>query len=533
MDTKALRQKILDLAIRGKLVPQDPADEPASVLLERIRAEKQQMVKDGKLKAKDIKNDTVIYVGEDNLHYEKFSDGTVKCIEDEIPFEIPDGWAWARVFNVSTDLPYGTAKRSYATGKIAVLRMGNLQNGEIDYRDLVYSSDEEDIAKYSLYPGDLLFNRTNSAELVGKTAIYRGSVPAIYAGYLIRIHPLVNPEYLNAVMNSQYAKQYCYYVKADSVSQSNINANKLGAFLIPIPPANEQEAISKEVSVFLPIISALQEHRKQVEELCAEAKSEILDLAIRGKLVPQDPADEPASVLLERIRADKEEQIKAGKIKRDKKESFIFRGEDNSYYEKIGDEVHCIDNEIPFPIPQSWKWCRLKECCLREIKRGKAPKYSEKGQILVFAQKCNQKNGTINLGLAQLLDPATIGKYPEDEFTKDGDVIINSTGTGTLGRVGLYKDSDNFFGLPVVPDSHITTVRCHPLLNSGYIYTCIKSYQHELEEMGEGSTNQKELRPQSVQDLLIPIPPVNEQARIKNKMEQIATCLLKYEQSLI
>ena len=204
-----------------------------------------------------------------------------------------------------------------------------------------------------------------------------------------------------------------------------------------------------------------------------------------------------------------------------------------SYYEKIGDEVHCIDNEIPFPIPQSWKWCRLKECCLREIKRGKAPKYSEKGRILVFAQKCNQKNGTINLGLAQLLDPATIGKYPEDEFTKDGDVIINSTGTGTLGRVGLYKDSDNSFGLPVVPDSHITTVRCHPLLNSGYIYTCIKSYQHELEEMGEGSTNQKELRPQSVQDLLIPIPPVNEQARIIIKIEQIATCLLKLEQSLI
>ena len=204
-----------------------------------------------------------------------------------------------------------------------------------------------------------------------------------------------------------------------------------------------------------------------------------------------------------------------------------------SYYEKIGDEVHCIDNEIPFPIPQSWQWCRLKECCLREIKRGKAPKYSEKGQILVFAQKCNQKNGTINLGLAQLLDPATIGKYPEDEFTRDGDVIINSTGTGTLGRVGLYKDSDNSFGLPVVPDSHITTVRCHPLLNSGYIYTCIKSYQHELEEMGEGSTNQKELRPQSVQDLLIPIPPGNEQARIIFEIEQIATFLLKLEQSLI
>ncbi len=145
MDTKALRQKILDLAIRGKLVPQDPEDEPASVLLERIRAKKQQMVKDGKLKAKDIKNDSVIYVGEDSLHYEKFADGTVKCIEDEIPFEVPEGWAWSRIFSISQDLPYGTSKKSSSSGEIAVLRMGNLQQGEIDYTDLVYSSNKEDI----------------------------------------------------------------------------------------------------------------------------------------------------------------------------------------------------------------------------------------------------------------------------------------------------------------------------------------------------------------------------------------------------
>ena len=117
MDTKALRQKILDLAIRGKLVPQDPNDEPASVLLERIRAQKQQMVKEGKLKAKDIKNDTVIFLGEDNLHYEKHADGTVKCIEDEIPFEVPEGWEWTRVFSIADDLPYGTAKKSEKEGR--------------------------------------------------------------------------------------------------------------------------------------------------------------------------------------------------------------------------------------------------------------------------------------------------------------------------------------------------------------------------------------------------------------------------------
>ena len=131
----------------------------------------------------------------DNLHYEKFADGSVKCIEDEIPFELPDGWNWARIFSITEELPYGTAKKSSPTGLVAVLRMGNIQSGEIDYSDLVYSSDRDDIVKYTLIKNDLLFNRTNSAEWVGKTAIYRGNMPAIYAGYLIRIRTFINAEY--------------------------------------------------------------------------------------------------------------------------------------------------------------------------------------------------------------------------------------------------------------------------------------------------------------------------------------------------
>lgn len=127
-----------------------------------------------------------------SLHYEKFQDGTVKCIENEIPFEVPEGWAWARIFSISEDLPYGTAKKSAQTGLVTVLRMGNLQSGEIDYSDLVYSSDVDDIEKYILVKNDLLFNRTNSAEWVGKTAIYRGNIPAIYAGYLIRIRTFID-----------------------------------------------------------------------------------------------------------------------------------------------------------------------------------------------------------------------------------------------------------------------------------------------------------------------------------------------------
>ena len=298
-----------------------------------------------------------------NLHYEKFADGSVKCIEDEIPFELPDGWAWARIQSVSEDMPYGTASKSSLYGKIAVLRMGNIQTGEIDYSDLVFSSDEADNIKYALQENDLLFNRTNSAEWVGKTAIYRGNIPAIYAGYLIRLRTLINAEYLNSVMNSSYAKAYCNSVKTDAVNQSNINAQKLGAFLIPVPPMAEQNGIASKIAEVLPIISTIQSNEDNIAAVIAQAKSKILDLAIRGQLVPQDPADEPASVLLERIRAEKEELIRQGKIKRDKKESVIFRSEDNSYYLRTGNLVESLGDWAFEELPDSWAICCLGELC--------------------------------------------------------------------------------------------------------------------------------------------------------------------------
>lgn len=363
MDTKALRQKILDLAIRGKLVPQDPNDEPASVLLERIRAQKQQMVREGKLKSKDIKDDTVIFVGEDNLHYEKLADGTVKCIEEEIPFDVPKGWLWARIFSIADDLPYGTAKKSEKEGKLVVLRMGNIQSGEIDYNDLVYSSDEEDIARYSLIPGDLLFNRTNSAEWVGKTAIYRGDVPCIYAGYLIRVRTHINAEYLNAVMNSGYAKDYCNSVKTDGVNQSNINAQKLGAFLVPIPPIKEQLRIDAYIAKALPHVQAIGQNKADIAALVSLTKSKILDLAVHGQLVPHNPNDEPASVLLDRIRAEKKELVKQGIIKQDKRESGIFLGEDNSYYLQTGNLIESLSDWGFDDLPDSWAICCLGEIC--------------------------------------------------------------------------------------------------------------------------------------------------------------------------
>ena len=181
--------------------------------------------------------------------------------------------------------------------------MGNITDiGTIDYSNLVYSSNDEDIKQYSLKKGDLLFNRTNSSEWVGKTAIYKGEQPAIYAGYLIRVRPiLISSDYLNIVMNSSYYRNWCYNVKTDAVNQSNINAQKLSKLMVPIPPLKEQERIVVEMAKWASLITSIKNDKEDLQAALKQTKSKILDLAIHGKLVPQDPNDEPAAELLKRI----------------------------------------------------------------------------------------------------------------------------------------------------------------------------------------------------------------------------------------
>ena len=294
----------------------------------------------------------------------------------------------------------------------------------------------------------------------------------------------------------------------------------------------EQKRIANTLDTALELIETLEVEKSDILVAINNVKSKILDLAIRGKLVPQDPNDEPASVLLERIRAEKEELLKQGKIKRDKKESVIFKGEDNSYYEKYGDEITCIDDEIPFEIPNTWEWLRLENCCSKEIRRGKSPKYTDASGTLVFAQKCNTKYAGIDIGLALYLDENTLSKYPADEYMQDGDVVINSTGTGTLGRVGLYQIADNRSCLPIVPDSHVTVIRSSKNIQSFYLYAFLKANQSNLEKKGEGSTNQKELKPITLKELLVPMPPITEQKQISATIMRIFSIINTIEKSL-
>ena len=362
IDTKALRQKILDLAIRGKLVPQDPDDEPASVLLERIRQQKQQMVKEGKLKPKDIKNDSVIFVGEDNLHYEKFSNGSVKCIEDEIPFGLPDGWAWVRLGNLSAAIQYGLSNSAEPQGTHRLLRITDIQDGKVDWNAVPFTT-VNDPEAYLLKTGDIVFARTGAT--VGKSfLITETPYPSVYASYLIRIRLLgsLSPEYIY-----QFFDSACYWSqitdKSVGVGQPNCNGTSLKELFIPLPPISEQLRIVPTAQAAFSVINTVDQNKADLANTIFYAKSKILDLAIRGQLVPQDPDDEPASVLLERIRAEKEELIKQGKIKRDKKESVIFRGEDNSYYLRTGELVESLEDWDFEELPDSWSVCFLGELC--------------------------------------------------------------------------------------------------------------------------------------------------------------------------
>ncbi len=244
-----------------------------------------------------------------------------------------------------------------------------------------------------------------------------------------------------------------------------------------------------------------------------ELKNSILQLAIQGRLVEQRPEEGTAEELYKKIQAEKQSLIKAGKLKKEKPLPPI------------------TDDEKPFEIPDSWMWCRLDDLVIKEIKRGKSPVYIAQSDTLVFAQKCNTKAGYIDLSLALCLDESKLNKYPESEFMQNMDIVINSTGNGTLGRVGIYRSSDNPNNIPIVPDSHVTVIRVNQQISEKYIFYGLKYYQPYMEKLGSGSTNQTELSANTIKELLFPLPPLAEQKRIVAKIEELLPLIDRYEKA--
>ena len=513
MDTKALRQKILDLAIRGKLVPQDPNDESASVLLERIRAEKQQMVKDGKLKAKDIKNDTVIFKGDDNLHYEQFQDGTVKCIEDEIPFELPDGWAWARLGVIC---PYGENKAVSAdlideTAWILDLEDIEKETGVI--KKYTTKSERNSVSnKYSFCKGQLLYSKLrpylNKVVIATKDGYCTTEIlPLTFYGNIYSPYMqlfIMSPTFLT------YVNMISYGVK-----MPRLGTNDGKNAIIAIPPINEQKRIRDKFDIVAPLFDKIQNNLNNLNNEVTAIKSKILDLAIRGKLVPQDPNDEPASVLLERIREEKEELIKQGKIKRDKMESVIFKGDDNSYYEKIGDSVACIDAELPFEIPDNWCWARLNCISINyDSYRKPINSYDRKNRVLGKSKDelYPYYGATGQIGFI-------------DDFLFNGEYIL----LGEDAAPFLDKKAQKAYMIKgkswVNNHAHILQSLVFP----EYLTNCLNSIDYFDYVYG---TTRLKLTQENMNRILVPVPSIEEQCKIAQAINNLFVLIESIKASL-
>ena len=517
MDTKALRQKILDLAIRGKLVPQDPNDEPASVLLERIRKQKQQMVKEGKLKKKDIKNDSVIFVGEDNLHYEKFADGSVKCIEDEIPFELPEGWAWARLGTVAEAIGDGDHQPPPQTSSgIPFLVISNVSGGALSFENTRFVS----IEYFNRLPetrkprnGDLLFTVTGS---YGIPILVDTDDMFCFQRHIAIVRPCtISNRYLYVILGSSYVKSICD-AKATGTAQKTVGLATLRELLIPVAPHTEQMRIYAKTQNAINIVDGIFSDKEALQNIIKNTKAKILDLAIRGKLVPQEPNDEPASVLLERIRAEKEELIKQGKIKRDKKESVIFKGEDNSYYVRQDTHTEAIDEQFIFELPDNWEWCSLLNIAKMEL--GKTLDSAKNTGInYPYLRSVNVRWNDVDLSdLKEMrFEPEELERYT----VRLNDLLICEG--GDVGRSCVWTDDKE-----ILYQNALHRVRFYGECNPFYFMYYMMYYESLgiIKALCKGVTI-KHLTGNVLSLIPFALPPIKEQSRIVEKLNQIFTLI--------
>lgn len=483
-----LRQSVLQAAMQGKLTTQKAEDGDAKDLLLAIRAEKEKLVKEKKGKKEKP---------------------LAPITDEEIPFDIPDNWVWVRWGDLAFSIQYGYNAAAKDSGLVKMLRISDIQNNSVNWDTVPYCEiANNNIPKYSLQANDILFARTGGT--VGKSFLIE-DVPclSVYAGYLIRTrcsNKLV-PQYLKLLMESEiYWKQ----LKEGTIAtaQPNFNGQKLAKMVFPLPPLPEQQRIVARVDALMKEIEELEQTEKKLEAIKTafpgDMKASLLQAAMEGKLTTQKAEDGDARGLLLAIRKEKEKLVKEKKGKREKPLAPI------------------TDEEIPFDIPENWVWCRLNDITVKEIRRGKSPKYSDvQSNTLSFAQKCNTKYDGIQMSLAKYLDESTLKRYTEEDAVIDGDTIINSTGHGTLGRVGFFTDSNNPNHLTIYPDSHVTVVRPSRNCDSRFIHLYIKTQQSWFETKGEGSTNQTELKPAVIKSIVIPLPPLPEQQRIVEKLDQL------------
>ena len=498
MTAQQLKNSILQMAVQGKLVPQDPNDEPASVLLERIRAEKERLIKEKKIKRE--KNPSVIFKGADNTPYEKIGD-EVRSLADEVPFDIPDSWEWVRLGTV-IELQSGqdmTPDKYNDCGKGIPYITGasNIENG------IVLINRWTEYGRAFAYCGDILLTCKGT---VGTMAVLQE--PQVHiARQIMAIRPIseLYVPYIQLVLDTLVenlkaaAKSMIPGIAREDVLQS----------LFPVPPVSEQKRIVQKVSDLSPCLeqyAAADTKLLSLNTAFSEAlKKSILQEAVQGKLVPQDPSDEPAEALLERIRAEKQRLIKEGKIKKDKHESVIFR-RDNSHYEKLDGVERCIDDELPFEIPETWAWVRWGSIA-ESIQYGYNAPAKQEGRIRMVRISDIHEN-TVAWSSVPFcdIDDSDIPTY----LLQPNDILFARTG-GTVGK--------SFLVIEVPCESiyagYLIRTRYSSLLCPHYLKYFMESplYWQQLKS-GTTATAQPNCNGQTLAKMLLPLPPANEQWRI-------------------
>ena len=521
MTGQQLKNSILQWAIQGKLVPQDPTDEPASKLLERIRTEKAQLIKEGKLKKGQPTSH--IYRDDEGSYYEKVGSKDPVCINHEIPFDLPSSWEWCRLGDMVKmrigKTPPRYNSQYWVNGLFPWVAISDMT----DYG--VISSTKEEVSKQAI--DEVLGDISPAGTLlmsfkltIGRTSILE--IDAFHNEAIISIFPFVDVEFS--------CRNYLFYIlpfvsnsveSKGAIKGKTLNSSSLHSLLIPLPPLEEQKRIVARIEKLMPLVEQYDKAHSELtrlnDQLPEQLKKSILQEAIQGKLVPQDPTDEPASVLLERIRTEKAQLIKEGKMKKGQPTSHIYRDDEGSYYEKVGtkDPV-CINHEIPFDLPPSWEWCRLGD--IITIKGGKRVpngyKLLDRPTPHIYIRVSDMKDGSISASDLKYIDDAVYETIKSYTIGKD-DLYL--TIAGTIGRVGVVPfmfDNMNLTENAV----KLTNI----LSNKMFLFYAISSYW--IQSQFNRRTNQvaqPKLAIIRINSTLIPLPPLEEQKRIVARIEEL------------
>ena len=515
MNGKQLKNSILQWAIQGKLVPQDPNDEPASVLLERIRQEKERLIKEKKIKRD--KNASIIYRGEDNSYYEKFiATGEVKCIDEEIPFEIPNGWEWTRIGNIfnhtSGKQQSGSNKNGGTPQKF--ITTSNLYWGYFILDNVkVMNFTEEEMKTCSAAKGDLLVCEGGAG--YGRSAIWNYDYDICLQNHVHRLRPCINGI-------CEYVYHFIYLLKESNklasvgTAMPGLSANRLKGLLLPFPPLPEQKRIVAKLEELLPLIKKYSEVQDCLEELNIsindKLKKSILQEAIQGKLVPQIADEGTAQELLEQIRQEKLQLVKDGKLKKSAlTDSIIFKGDDNKYYEQVGNDNVNITEEIPFDLPDSWAWVRFGQYVRMSI--GKTP---PRGETKYWT---NGKYPWASISDMSDYGMVTTTKESVSEYAKSLFGEISPVGTLimsfklTVGRTSLLNTSA-YHNEAIISIYPFVDKNCQARNYLFHILPIISNLGDSKDAIKGKTLNSK-----SLNNLLLPLPPLNEQGRIVAMIE--------------